>query len=82
MPSPRFLEADEVIVLATPVLKRRHLSVKRRQLVLVDGISDGLPSCRLFYVDPDAMEFKVSDVGRKGASPSVSFSLLCASLAR
>ena len=32
-----FLDDGEVIVLAAPILKRRHLSVKRRQLVLTDG---------------------------------------------
>ena len=47
-----FLEGGEVLVLAAPVLKRRHLSVKRRQLLLADGevhgrsreIDDGLHS--------------------------------------
>ena len=46
--------ADEVIVLATQILKRRHLSVKRRQLLLCDCVQ----GCRLFYVDPDSMELK------------------------
>ena len=45
---------NEVIVLATQILKRRHLSVKRRHLLLCDCV-DG---CRLFYVDPDTMEVK------------------------
>jgi hypothetical protein len=46
----------EVIVLATPVLKRRHFSVKRRQLLLCDCVDGG---CRLFYVDAERkMELK------------------------
>ena len=31
-------EHCELLVLATPILKRRHLSVKRRQLVLIEGL--------------------------------------------
>ena len=50
------LREGEVIVLATPVLKRRHLSVKRRQLLLCDCVGGG---CRLFYVDAERkMELK------------------------
>ena len=43
-------------MLATPVLKRRHLSVKRRQLLLCDCVGGGV---RLFYVDAERkMELK------------------------
>ena len=48
------LQEGEVIVLAALVFKRRHLSVKRRQLVLADG---GF-GCRLLYADPDTAELK------------------------
>ena len=47
----------ELIVLATEVLKQRHLSSKRRRLVLSETM-DG--SCRLFYLDPETGEVKVS----------------------
>ena len=50
-----FAGPDEVIVLATATLKRRHLSVKRRHLLLIDCADE---SARLVYVDPDAMELK------------------------
>lgn len=46
-----------MLILATLTLKRRHLSVKRRQLVLTDSAASA-DGCRLFYVDPDTMEVK------------------------
>ena len=55
-----FAGPDEVIVLATATLKRRHLSVKRRHLLLIDCVVDAVESARLLYVDPDAMELKGS----------------------
>jgi len=50
----QLLEEGDVIILATAVFKRRHLSVKRRQLLLIDNV--GGP--RIFYVDPDTTEVK------------------------
>ncbi len=50
------LADGEVIVLSSRVLKRRFLSVKQRQLLLVDAPSAA--GVRLFYVDPESLEFK------------------------
>ena len=49
------VEQLELIVLAAPVYKQRHLSVRRRQLVLSECV-DG--SCRLIYLDPETNEIK------------------------
>jgi len=66
-------DQQELIILATQVLKRRHLSVKRRQLILAESLvscgspgkvpSDTTPTsskycCRLFYVDSSTLEYK------------------------
>jgi len=66
-------DQQELIILATQVLKRRHLSVKRRQLILAESLiscgssckvpSDAMPTsqnycCRLFYVDSSTLEYK------------------------
>ena len=51
-----FLEParQELIVLATTVVKRKGIfSAKRRQLILTDGLDEnGMPCCRICYVDP------------------------------
>jgi len=51
------VDAMELIVLATTVLKHRHLSCRRRQLVLCETMEG---KCRLFYLDLESWDVKGS----------------------